>query len=162
VPNYIDSTSFISKLSDIEESKKGSILRIGSGSFIDSFVKIKFAGGVGDVIIGSNCYINSGTVIYSGNGIKIGNKVLIAANCTLASSNHGIRKEFTFLEQTFMQSKGGITIEDDVWIGANSVILDGAYLSVGTLIGAGAVVKGRTEAYGIYYGNPISLRGFRA
>ncbi len=120
--NNISEKANISKLSDIETSLKGSKVVVGAGSFIDSFVKIKFSGGVEDVLIGENCYINSGTVIYSGNGVTLGNWVLIAANCTLAPVNHAfIEKNRTVYEQRFLESKGGIYIEDDVWIGANTV-----------------------------------------
>lgn len=159
--NIISNTAKISFLADIEESVKGSILKIGDKCVIDSFVKIKFAGGVGDIIIGNQCYINSGCVLYSGNGIKMGNKVLIAANCTFATGNHGIKKEQTMLEQDFMASKGGIIIENDVWIGANSVILDGSNIGKGCVIGAGSVVKGRLEPYKIYTGNPLTCIGSR-
>ena len=55
---------------------------------IDAFVKIKPAGGSGDVVIGRGTVINSGCVLYTGNGIRIGRNVLIAANCTLAPTNH--------------------------------------------------------------------------
>ena len=160
--NQISATASISKLSDIEVSVKGSKIIIGPHSFVDSFVKMKFSGGRADIIIGEKCYINSGCVLYSGNGITLGNKVLIASNCTLSPSNHGIRKEFTMLEQPHMQSKGGIVIEDDVWIGANCVILDGTYIEKGCVIGAGSIVKGRLKQYGIYYGNPLKLQKYRS
>jgi acetyltransferase-like isoleucine patch superfamily enzyme len=47
---------------------------------IDSFVKIKPTGGSGDLVIGSRSVVNSGCVLYTGNGIRIGNHVAIAAN----------------------------------------------------------------------------------
>jgi acetyltransferase-like isoleucine patch superfamily enzyme len=48
----------------------------------------------------------------------------------------------------------GVTVEDDVWIGANVTILDGAYISRGCVIAAGAVVRGKTEPMAIYAGVP--------
>ena len=148
----------ISKLADIEDSVKGSKIIIEDGANIDSFVKIKTAGGTGDLIIGANSYVNSGTVIYTGNGVVIGKGVLIAANCTIAPVNHEYHsKDKTILTQRFMPSKGGIVIEDDVWIGANTVILDGAILRKGVVVGAGSVVRGELEEYGTYVGNPLKL-----
>jgi virginiamycin A acetyltransferase len=161
MPNLIASSATISKLVDFEESIRGNKIQIGDKSFVDSFVKMKFSGGKGDIIIGEKCYINSGCVFYSGHGIVLGNKVLIASNCTLAPVNHGIKKESTMLEQPHMASKGGIIIEDDVWIGANTVILDGSYIETGCIVGAGSVVRGRLLAYGIYVGNPIHCQGQR-
>lgn len=159
----ISQNSRISNLCDIEDSVLGSKIIIGDNSFIDSFVKIKFSGGLQDVVIGNNTYINSGTVIYSGNGIRIGDNVMIAANCTLAPTNHKyIDKNTKIIEQGFMKSKGGIIIEDDVWIGANSVILDGAIIRRGCVIGAHSLV-GNVELheYGVYIGSPVKMIGMR-
>ncbi|MBI2791880.1 MAG: acyltransferase [Gammaproteobacteria bacterium] len=156
--NNIHETASISKLADIETSMRGSALYIGQQSFIDSFVKIKFVGGTENIWIGDNCYINSGCVLYSGNGIKIGNNVLIAANCTLSPVNHAISDKSRPIKlQGFQPSKGGITIEDDVWIGANTVILDGAFIPTGCVIGAGSLVKDKLEPYSVYAGNPLRL-----
>ena len=84
--------------------------------------------------------------------------MLIAANCTIAPVNHEYRaRNRTILEQRFMPSKGGIIIGDDVWIGANSVICDGAIINKGAVVGAGSVVLGELEAYGVYVGNPIRM-----
>ena len=152
----------ISRLADIEISTRGTHIVINDGVVIDAFVKIKSVGGFGDLIIGKNSYINSGTVIYTGNGIRIGNGVLIAANCTLAPVNHEYRLwNKTIIEQRFMPSKGGITIEDDVWIGANSIICDGAIVRKGAVVGAGSLVLGELETYGVYVGNPLKLIKYR-
>lgn len=151
----IDETAKISSLADIEDSILGTRIEVGARTQIDSFVKIKPAGGIGDCIIGKDCYINSGVVIYTGNGIRIGDKVLIAANCTLAPTNHGFHLNYVpILEQPFMESKGGIIIEDDVWIGANSVLLDGSRVGTGAIIAAGSVIRGHVESFSIYAGNP--------
>ena len=80
----------ISPLADIEDSVRGTLIQVGARTVIDSFVKIKPAGGMGDVVIGADCAINSGTVIYTGNGVVIGDAVAIAANCTLAPTNHAV------------------------------------------------------------------------
>lgn len=153
----------ISPLADLEPSVRGSRIVVGPGCQIDAFVKIKPAGGTGDVVLGPRTYLNSGTVIYTGNGVTIGAGVLIAANCTIAPTNHEYRaKDRTILEQRFMPSKGGIVIEDDVWIGAGTVILDGAIIRRGAVVGALSLVRGELEAYGIYAGNPCVLRGRRS
>lgn len=152
----------ISKFADIEDSTRGSIIRIGADSVIDSFVKIKPAGGSGNLIIGSHSILNSGCVLYTGNGIAIGNYVAIAANTTLAPANHEYRvKNTLIMQQGFKPSKGGITIEDDVWIGANSVILDGAILRKGCVIGAGSLVRGEIPAYSVNVGNPLTFISWR-
>lgn len=152
----------VSPLADIEDSVRDSKIVIGENAMIDSFVKIKPAGGNGDLTIGANTVINSGTVIYTGHGVSIGANVAIAANCTLAPTNHEYRdKKKNIKDQGFMESKGGILIEDDVWIGANAVLLDGAVVRRGAVIGAGSVVRREVPAYSINAGTPAKTIGYR-
>jgi virginiamycin A acetyltransferase len=159
----ISDSARISPLADIEDSVRGSHIVIAERVVIDSFVKIKPAGGKGDLFIGSDSQLNSGTVLYTGNGISIGRGVLIAANCTLAPVNHAYSsREHSIAEQGFGKSKGGIIIGDDVWIGAGTVILDGARIGSGCVIGAQSLVRGEVEAYSIQAGSPLRLLGYRS
>ena len=154
--------AYISPHADIEDSVRGTRIIVSEGARIDSFVKIKPAGGMGDVVIGTNSQINSGCVIYTGNGVTIGANVLIAANCTFAPTNHEYRRrDMLIMEQRFRPSKGGIVIEDDVWIGANVVLLDGAILRRGCVIGAGSLVRGEVPEYAIAVGSPLEIVGYR-
>lgn len=158
----IDPTAKISPLADIEPSARGTLIQIGARTMVDAFVKIKPAGGSGEVVIGEDCAINSGCVFYTGNGIRIGDAVLIAANCTLAPTNHefgDVSKRIR--DQGFQASRGGIVIEDDVWLGANVVVLDGAVIGQGTVVAAGSVVRGVLEPYSIYAGVPAKRTGAR-
>lgn len=158
----IHHTAIISPQADVEDSVRGSRIVVGAQSVIDSFVKIKPAGGSGDLIIGKNVTINSGTVLYTGNGISIGNDVAIAANCTFAPVNHEYQSRDELIrKQGFRPSKGGIIVEDDVWIGANCVLLDGACLRRGCVIAAGTIVRGEISAYTINAGIPLEIIGRR-
>jgi len=152
----------VSPLAELEDSSRGSTLSIGAGTRIDAFVKIKFAGGVADVMIGRECQINSGCVLYSGNGIVIGDRVLIAANVVLAPTNHAVTdRDRPISEQGFAPSRGGITIADDVWIGAGAVLLDGARVGRGAVVGALTLVRGEVAPYAIVVGNPSRAVGSR-
>jgi virginiamycin A acetyltransferase len=158
----IDPTAVISPLADIEDSVRGSVLTVGEGAHIDAFVKIKFTGGLGDVTIGPYTYLNSGCVIYSGNGITFGSGVLVAANCTFAPTNHEFAdRDRPIRMQGFRPGKGGIHIGDDVWIGANCVLLDGATIGTGAVIGALSLVRGVVEPYTIVGGAPARRIGSR-
>ena len=64
-------------------------------------------------------------------------------------------------KQGFRPSKGGILIEDDVWLGAGTIVLDGAVLGKGAVVGALSLVRSTLEPFGIYAGNPLSLRDKR-
>jgi len=152
----------VSPLADIEDSVRGTKIVIGEECMVDAFVKIKPVGGMGDFEIGDQSHINSGCVIYTGNGISIGSGVLIAANCTFAASNHAYsRKDVPVAQQRFMESRGGILIEDDVWIGANCVVLDGTVIRTGAVIAAGSLVRGEVPPYTVQAGNPLKQIGKR-
>ncbi len=164
----IAETARISRLADIEDSVKGSRIVIGDHVTIDSFVKIKPAGGLGDVVIGAHTIINSGVVIYTGNGMTMGRHVMVAANCVFSPTSHEYRsRDVPIMYQGFKAAanlkggRSGIVIEDDVWLGASCVVLEGAYLQRGVVVGAGSVVRGVLESYGIYAGNPLKLLGYR-
>lgn len=160
--NEIAPDAAISPLADLETSSRGSKIIVGPGAMIDAFVKIKFAGGSGDVRIGARSYLNAGCVIYSGHGVSIGDDVLIAANCTFAATNHQFADPSRPIRlQGFQPSRGGIIVENDVWIGANCVLLDGAVIRNGAVIAAGTVVRGEVPALAIWGGTPPRLLGRR-
>ena len=158
----IHSSARVSALADIEDSVRGTRIVIGENVVIDSFVKIKPAGGTGDLFVGAASTINSGCVFYTGNGIRVGRDVAIAANCTFAPVNHECADRNTLIRhQGFRPSKGGIVVGDDVWIGANCVLLDGTDIGNGCVIAAGSVVRGVLAPYGVYAGHPLRRVGQR-
>lgn len=160
--NFFHPDVKVSEKASIDLSTKGTNTYIDEGTIIDDFVKIKHVGGEGNIKIGKNVYLNSGTALYSGNGIKIGNGVLIGPNCSLTPVNHEFRnKNKTIKEQRFGPSKGGIIIEDDVWIGSGVTILDGAVIKKGAVIGANSLVLGKVEEYSINVGVPCKKIGER-
>ena len=158
----IHPTARVSALADIEDSERGTRIEVGAHAVIDSFVKIKPAGGQGDVLIGEASVINSGCVLYTGNGIRIGRMVSVAANCTFAPVNHAYQdRSRPIQQQGFMPSRGGIVIEDDVWVGANCVLLDGATLRQGCVVAAGSVVRGEVQPFTVVGGQPLRVLGSR-
>lgn len=160
--NYFEENVKISSMASIEISTRGTHTYISNGSVIDDFVKIKHVAGIGNVIIGKNVYINSGTVMYSANGIEIGNDVLIGPNCNLVPVNHNIKdRNIPIRLQGYPESKGGIIIEDDVWLGANVTILDGVRIGKGAVIGACSVVTKNIEPFSINFGVPSKKVGYR-
>jgi virginiamycin A acetyltransferase len=153
--NYIHPSAIISDKASIDVSKRGTHTYIGENSEIDDFVKIKHVGGKGDIRIGNNSYINSGGVLYSGNGITIGDNVLIGPNCNIVPVNHEYSSiEIPIRKQGFQKSKGGIIIENDVWLGAGVTLLDGALIGTGCVIAANSLVIGETEKNSVYAGVP--------
>lgn len=160
--NVFDESARVSDKASIEVSTRGTNTVLGKNCVVDDFVKIKHVGGSGDIIIGDNVFLNSCTVIYSGNGVKIGSNTAIGPNTSIVPINHKFDdKNKLISEQRFADSKGGIVIEEDVWIGAGVTILDGAYIRKGAVIGAGSLVNKEIEAYSINVGSPCRKVGSR-
>ncbi len=154
----IDPTAFVSESARIHPSVKGTRIAIGPHTQIYDYVVIRAVGGEGNIEIGAHCYINPHCVLYSGSGIKLGDYVLIGPGCSIVPANHAIdRTDVVIRKQGFMPSKGGIVVEDDVWIGANCVVLDGTYIESGAVIAAGSVVSGRITGKAVWGGNPCRL-----
>lgn len=112
--------------------------------------------------IGNNAFIGeSNNIRATGGNIYIGNDCNISQHCSLIASNHSIKKGQNIKSQPWDKSKTGITIHDDVWIGANSVILPGVTIGKGAVIGAGSVVTHNIPEYAIAVGCPAQIIKYR-
>jgi len=157
-PLDIDPTAYVSPDARVHPSTRGTRIVIGAHSQVYDFVVIRAVGGAGDIVIGEHCYINPHCTLYSGSGIRFGNYVLVGPGCSIVPANHEIaRLDLEIRKQGFMPSRGGVVVEDDIWIGANCVLLDGAHVETGAVIAAGSVVSGRIGARGVWGGNPCRL-----
>lgn len=145
----------------IIEQGQGCQIRSGVGSSIGrgTLLIANSDGGLsGKLIIGKHSAINEFNNIRAAGGeIIIGDYCQIAQFCTLVASNHSIETEEYMIHAPWDTSKTSITIEDDVWIGANSLILPGVRIGRGAVVGAGSVVTKDIPPYAIYAGNPARL-----
>lgn len=112
--------------------------------------------------IGSNTYIGEGNNIRAAGGtISIGNDCLISQHVTIVASNHGIEKKILIRKQAWSTTNNFVTINDDVWIGAGSIILPGVIVGKGAIIAAGSVVTKSIPEYAIVAGNPAKVLKYR-
>lgn len=82
--------------------------------------------------------------------IRIGNYAILGPGVFVVSANHGI--EMNGVPVRYQEWKERpVTIEDDVWVGANAVILPGSTIGTGAIIGAGTVISGEVPAGAIVY-----------
>ncbi len=107
--------------------------------------------------IGDDVVLSRDLVITTKGGVKIGNRVLIGYGAKILSKNHIIPKELNEPIRFSGHEEKEIIIEDDVWIGANCVILPGVKLGKGCVVAAGAVVTKNIESYTIVGGVPAKL-----
>jgi serine acetyltransferase len=113
----------------------------------------------GRLVIGENTQLNPYTVIY-GRAV-IGRKVMIAPHVMLAGGNHSFQRLDIPMMDQGSTDRGGIRIEDDVWVGANVVILDGVTLGTGAIVAAGSVVTKSIDPFCIVAGVPARKIGVR-
>ena len=112
--------------------------------------------------IGERTYIGEYNNIRAGGGkIKIGSDCLISQHITIVASNHSVNKKFLIRNQKWSLNKNFVTIGNDVWIGANSIILPGVTVGSGAVIGAGSVVVSDIPEYAIVKGNPAKIVNYR-
>jgi acetyltransferase-like isoleucine patch superfamily enzyme len=141
---------------------QGGAIRLGSRVFVSRQVHLTCR--EGGITIGDNVSFGAFTIVHSVDAgtVKVGNDVRIAANCYLAASPNyrHERTDIPMAEQGFEECRG-IEIGDDVWIGASTVVLDGARVGRGSIIGAMSLVRGEIPPYSIAFGVPATVRGKR-
>ncbi len=121
-----------------------------------------FAADGGRIVVGNNTAFNMNVHINAsvGGKISIGNWCLIGPNVVMRTAGHQYESPNVFIRQQG-HIPLDIQIEDDVWIGANAVILGGVHIGRGTIIGAGAVVTKDVPAMTIAVGVPARVIRFR-
>lgn len=152
------------------------------------FGQLPYITGNGNIFIGDNVEVNDKVVLFTGGSvypepelrigdncvlgfmvqIRVAQQVLIGKNCMIAngvriSDNDGhplySQRREKELKLSPEQVKP-VIIEDDVWIGEDSIILKGVKIGKGSIIGAGSVVRKSVLPMSIVAGNPATVVGF--
>lgn len=152
-------------------------VRIGDDSHVGGhFV---FERGVGEITIGSRSSIGGGSLLIctQPDGIKIGDRVMISWKCTLIDSDsHSLDPDVrasdaynwkvgadsgqlgAFKDWSGVRSEP-IVIEDDAWIGFESVIMKGVRIGKGAVVASRSVVTKNVPPYNIVAGSPARFVG---
>lgn len=75
--------------------------------------------------------------------------------CMIFTANHGIKKDELIISQECCIKD--VVIEDDVWIGARSIILPGVKVQKGAVIAAGSIVTKSVDSCAVVGGNPAKI-----
>jgi len=136
------------------EDNRGIIL--GDNVLIGRGTTISCKGG--DILIDDFSNIGPNNIIISESSIKIGKYVFTAGGMyMIAGGNHTFAdREIPIWFQPSI-SKGGIILEDDIWIGASATILDGVKIGKGAIIGAATLVHKRIRPYTVNLGVPAQF-----
>jgi acetyltransferase-like isoleucine patch superfamily enzyme len=108
------------------------------------------------ITIGEDCLIGEFTVIRGQGGVTIGDRVYTSPMTQIIAVNHIFENpDVPFIEQGIRAE--GIQIEDDVWLGSNSVITDGVHIGKGAVVAAGAVVTRDVPPHTLVAGIPAKV-----
>ncbi len=125
---------------------------LGADSFVEDFSVINNA--VGEVVIGERTLIGLYNVLIG--PVELGSDIMLAQNVVVTGMNHN------FKDVTLPLSKQKDTIDktivkDEVWIGANSVIVAGVTVGKHAVVAAGSVVTKDVPDFSIVAGNPAKV-----
>lgn len=132
-----------------------STFSIGAFSYVAAGCLVR-----GEVVVGTNASLNAGVTTIG--RVRIGDGVRIASGTKLVGENHGIDDLSTPIWLQPLTSLG-VVVGDDVWIGANVVVVDGVTVGDHSVVAAGAVVTHDVPAWSVAGGVPARvLRDRRA
>ncbi|WP_350293399.1 CatB-related O-acetyltransferase [uncultured Croceitalea sp.] len=145
---------------------------------------IRFGAEVKNTVLGSNinisryCFVSNSVIgNYSSLGrnttvinAEIGNFCSISWNSTIGATSHDYKRltthAFPYISHYNFVKKDErfiikTTLGNDVWIGANVIIMPGVKVGNGAVIGAGSIVTKDVDDFEIVYGIPAKSKGFR-
>jgi acetyltransferase-like isoleucine patch superfamily enzyme len=105
------------------------------------------------ITVGRNCFIGEFNVVRGQGGVHIGDGVYTGPMVQIVAVNHVYDDPNRPIREQGITARG-ITIEDDVWIGAGAAVLDGVTIGRGSVIGAGSIVANDIPPYSIAVGTP--------
>lgn len=124
----------------------------------------------GRIVIGRHSYIGGRTLIEAVAGVLIGDEVAISHDCYLMDSNShptspAVRRltlrEFAKtranIDRPAETARAPIHIQDNVWIGFNSIVLKGVTVGRGSIVACGSVVTSDVPAFSVAAGNPARI-----
>jgi len=126
--------------------------RLGRYSVIESGACINNA--VGDVIIGDHTRVGLHNTVIG--PVTIGSHVNLAQGITITALNHNFSETGRRIDEQGISTKH-VIIEDDVWIGANAVILPGVRIGTHSVVAAGAIVTKDVPSHSLVAGVPAKL-----
>jgi acetyltransferase-like isoleucine patch superfamily enzyme len=149
---YLDEGVYIHACPDGVTIGAGSLVMHGAVLHVYNFRDLPHAG----IRIGRDCLIGEYTVIRGQGGVTIGDRVYTSPMTQIIAVDHVFDDPGRpFVEQGIVAQ--GITIEDDVWLGASAVVTDGVRIGRGAVVAAGAVVTADVPPHTVAAGVPARV-----
>ena len=125
------------------ESRENSIISVLGNVNVKRNCEFRAFNG-GQLILHNGCSLNNNCFVAAGNKIEIGEGTTIAPNVVIVDHDHDYRHPDGL--KALAYKTGEIFIGNNVWIGANAVILRNTYIGDNSVIGAGCIVSGHVES----------------
>jgi acetyltransferase-like isoleucine patch superfamily enzyme len=106
--------------------------------------------------IGDNCGFGDYSFFGAAGGVSVGNNVIMGQNVRFHSENHNYDRLDILIRDQGVTNKG-IVIDEDCWVGAGVVFLDGVNVGKGSVIGANTLVNKDIPPYSVVVGNPMRI-----
>lgn len=110
----------------------------------------------GTIEVGAHCQFNTNVSVTALESVRIGERCSLANNVVIVDHDHAFGGVSAF-------DSAEVVLGDDVWVGANAVILKGVRVADHCVIAAGAVVtKDVQPAYSVWGGCPARMISSRS
>jgi acetyltransferase-like isoleucine patch superfamily enzyme len=133
---------------------RGERVVVGDGCKIGRGALLATQGGW--IEVGAETTVQPYCVLYGHGGLRIGSYVRIATHVVVIPANH-LFDDPTRPIASQGETREGVVIEDDVWIGAHATILDGCRIGRGAVVAAGAVVTRDVPEFAVVAGVPARV-----
>lgn len=138
-------------------------IHLGSGTMLSNNVMLSCKDG--SIAIGRDVGINAQSIIQStsGNQVTIGDDCVIGQRClVIGGGNYQIGEREELIRTRPIAIDGGVTVENNVWLGANVSVLGGVTVGQGSVAGAGAVISHSIPPFSVCMGVPAKVVRERA
>ncbi len=151
---YFETFNFLRGINNVY---LGDNVYIGAGMIIETYEN---AGVSPRLEIGDNFFVTGLGHISCLNSIKIGKNVLIGRRVFITDNAHGV-SDFKLIQTPPilrpLYSKGGVVIDDNVWIGENVSVLPGVHIGYGAIVGANSLITKDVPSFCVVGGNPQKI-----
>nr|WP_235974083.1 acyltransferase [Luteimonas sp. MC1750] len=118
--------------------------------------------GFSNLSIGNDVHVGTDCLFDLAGPVRIGDGAVLSPRVTLMSHSDAGESHASPLSVRYPSENNGICIGANCWIGASATLLSGSKVGEGTVVGAGALVKGALERHSVYVGVPAVRTGLRS
>jgi len=114
-----------------------------------------------NIEIDSHVYVGPEATMYAHGSIRIKSGSIIGPKVTIYTANHNFKSGAEAIPYDHKLDIQSVEIDENVWVGGNVLLLPGAKLREGVIVGAGTVISKEIPAYSIVVGSPCIVIGTR-